>query len=267
MYVVDCINPHCGKPYRKNSAKEKQGFCPDCQMKRRTDGNNTRIGIQKTKENYVKRLEDIENKLDDMITGNDMYLEALQGELGAIVNAKIHEANEGLGFEYASQFKELSYQLKTSIATVNSRIIRTDDEIKKIKKKLRIIRTDAYQLKTSIATVNSRRKMSKSTGRRLNISGNVGNRKIAQEKRNVVLQVVLTILQDAPTPLSTKQIFWLVQKSASIDVNKLPSINTFRKILNEGVTSNALIMKGRKGRPRYVIDRNYQMHYPPVSDD
>tara|TARA_R110002012_G_scaffold194939_1_gene363160 strand:- start:607 stop:1272 length:666 start_codon:yes stop_codon:yes gene_type:complete len=207
MYVVDCIK--CGEPYRKMSAKEKQGHCYKCQATTRTDGNNSRIVIEREKRAYLERLESIELSIEKMTDEQNMYLEALQNEMYVKIEERMQEVidsiNNQTGIDYSKEVKEINHNLNTRLATINSRVLKLSEELEDVKSK---------------------------AGLKINTA-----RKLATKRRLETLEQIEDIMSDSPTGLMVGQIKSLLDEKGGYRYSE----GTITTILQEGIEQERFV--------------------------
>ncbi len=144
MYLVECINPNCKTMYRKRSAREKQGHCPECQVKIRKDGGNIHVSAQRAEVGFLKRLDKVENAFGDIENRIDLYLEAIKGEISAKIQEEAYEIErkmiEKVALDNTEEVKTIEEDLKTLISTVNNRMVKLSAEVEKLSKELKAVK-------------------------------------------------------------------------------------------------------------------------------
>jgi len=142
--MVECINDNCDKMYRKRSAREKQGHCPECQVKVRKDGGNRLIGGIRAETAFLKRLDKVENAFEDIESRIDLYLEAVSGEVSAKIQEEAYkiETNmlERVTLDNTEEVKTIEENLKTLISTVNNRMVKLSEEVENIYLELKAVK-------------------------------------------------------------------------------------------------------------------------------
>jgi len=144
MYLVECINDNCKKMYRKRSARERQGHCPECQVKIRKDGGNKHIGAQRSETAFLKRLDKVETAFENIESRIDLYLEAVKGEISAKIQDEAYiiqqKMVEKVALDNTEEVKTIEENLKTLLSTINNRMVKLSAEVENLSDELKAVK-------------------------------------------------------------------------------------------------------------------------------
>tara|TARA_R100000329_G_C7600633_1_gene213028 strand:+ start:425 stop:1000 length:576 start_codon:yes stop_codon:yes gene_type:complete len=125
-YVVNCIKPSCGKPYRKNSNNSYAGLCPDCLKleKKATKRKPIRSGsdlIGSQMHHHEMRIEKLEQDAS-------MMYEILEDEIRKNMREMCREIIEAYLYESKEEYKQGLKNIRTSFRTETRKLKKEFEE-------------------------------------------------------------------------------------------------------------------------------------------